>query len=205
MGPGITWYEILGVLPGASADRIKREYDAKASLLRPEQISGAPSSVITAISRAQDILDTAWEVLSDPVIREHYDEMVGLRRKGGGLPGPGSLPSDPGWTGSDFDSVPIPGHGVLDGLLMMASWLTRRPRQPKWIQVPDVRGLFYSVCLELVGRLNLQVTAVRLTKHPMPVDGLVIDQSPRPSAKVRQASELTVQVWHPPVRSPLVG
>jgi DnaJ-domain-containing protein 1 len=25
----ITWYEVLGVLPGAAADEIKREYDAR--------------------------------------------------------------------------------------------------------------------------------------------------------------------------------
>ena len=45
--------------------------------------------------------------------------------------------------------------------------------------VPDVRGLFYGVCLETVGKLGLRVTAIRLTEHPMPVDGLVVDQSPR--------------------------
>jgi len=44
--------------------------------------------------------------------------------------------------------------------------------------VPDVRGLFYSVCLETVGKLGLRVTAIRLTEHPMPVDGLVVDQPP---------------------------
>jgi hypothetical protein len=64
-----------------------------------------------------------------------------------------------------------------------------------------VRGLFYSVCLDLVGRLDLQVTAVRLTEHPMPVDGLVVGQSPMPPAKIRREGELTVQVWHPSARS----
>ncbi len=109
MGPGITWYEILGVLPGASAEKIEREYDARRSLLRPELISGAPSNVVTAITRAEGILDA--------------------------------------------------------------------------------------------GRLSLHVTAVRLTQRPMPVDGLVVDQSPRAPAKMRRGGELTVKVWHPPARS----
>jgi hypothetical protein len=63
--------------------------------------------------------------------------------------------------------------------------------------VPDVRGLFYTVCVEVAGRRDLRITAVRLTEHPMPVDGLVVDQSPLPPAKVRRAGALTVQVWHP--------
>jgi hypothetical protein len=61
------------------------------------------------------------------------------------------------------------------------------------------------VCLELVGRLDLQVTAVRLTPRPMPVDGLVVDQSPPPPAKIRREGELTVQVWHPSLPSASAG
>jgi hypothetical protein len=34
----------------------------------------------------------------------------------------------------------------------------------------------------------------------MAVDGLVVDQDPRPPAKARQGGTLTVQVWHPPAR-----
>jgi hypothetical protein len=51
--------------------------------------------------------------------------------------------------------------------MMLTDWLAPQPRLPGRIPVPDVRGLFYSVCLELVGRLDLQVIAVRLTQHPM--------------------------------------
>ncbi len=81
MGPGITWYDVLGALPGASAEEIQREYDSKARLLRPELIAGAPSTVVTAVSRAQGILDSAWRVVGDPVRRKGYDEAVGLRRR----------------------------------------------------------------------------------------------------------------------------
>jgi curved DNA-binding protein CbpA len=65
-GTGITWYDVLGVLPGASAEQVQQRYEAKASLLRPERLSGAPSPVVVAASRAQGILDGARRVLTDP-------------------------------------------------------------------------------------------------------------------------------------------
>jgi hypothetical protein len=200
-GRGITWYDILGVLPDASAEAIQREYEAKTSLLRPEMISGAPSTVVTAASRAQGVLDAAWRVLGDAANRERYDEAAGIRQIGTGLVQSDDLPSDPGWGSSDFD-LPVgqPGAELVGALMALSDWLAPHPRQPRRVPVPDVRGLFYAVCLDVAGRLDLHVTAVRLTEHPMPVDGLVVDQSPLPPAKVHRASTLTVQVWHPPNR-----
>ena len=110
MEPGITWYEVLGVLPGAAADRVRRRYEERAALLRGELIAGAP--------------------------------------------------------------------------------------------VPDVRGLFYDVCLKVTGRLGIRVVPMRLTPRPMPVDGLVVDQSPRAPGKVRRGEAVTVHVWHPPAAGP---
>ena len=92
MEQGVTWYEVLGVLPGAEPHRIKREYEARSGLLRPEMIAGAPSNVLTAVTRAQGLLDSAWRVLSDPERRRRYDEEAGLRRTGGGLDEPGPRP-----------------------------------------------------------------------------------------------------------------
>jgi len=198
MGPGVTWYEILGVLPGASAEKIRREYDAKRSLLRPELISGAPSNVLAAVTRAEGILDAARRVLGDPVRRERYDEAAGIRLGGGSLARPENVASDPGFRWSDF-GLAGPAEDLLGTALV--GLLAPSPGPPWRVAVPDVRGLFYQVCTRVVGPLNLQVIAVRLTEHPMPVDGLVVDQSPRSPAKVRRASGLTVQVWHPPARS----
>ena len=200
-GRGITWYDILGVLPSVSAGKIQREYDAKTSLLRPELISGAPSTVVKAASRAQGILDAAWRVLLDPVNRELYDEEIGFRRSGEGLAGQAGFPSEPGWGPADFSfAAGRSVAGLLGVLRALSDWLAPHPRPSRRVPVPDVRGLFYSVCLEVAGRLGLQVTAVRLTERPMPVDGLVVDQSPLPPAMVYRASALTVQVWHPPAR-----
>jgi PASTA domain len=64
--------------------------------------------------------------------------------------------------------------------------------------VPDVRGLFTGPCLRFIGDRGLHVEVVRLTQNPMPVEGLVVDQSPLPDRRVRRSSTMTVQVWHPP-------
>ncbi len=193
--PGITWYDVLGVLPGATARQVQDQYDAKVRLLRPELTAGAPSPVVAAASRAREILGAAKRVLTDPANRARYDETAGLRRRGGGLRPPGSFPSRPGVERPDIGDG---GVEVLGALLMLADWMTPAPRPPRRVAVPDVRGLFFSVCLQLTGKLGFRVILVRLTEHPRPVDGLVVDQSPRPAATARRGSELTVQVWHPP-------
>jgi DnaJ domain len=199
---GVTWYDVLGLLPGATAEQVQRQYDSKARLLRPELVAGAPSPVVTAASRAQEILDGARRVLADPVSRVRYDQAVGIRRSGGGLARRGGFPSQPGSELLDVEFIAGNlGSEALGALLALTNWLTPHPRQPGHGAVPDVRGLFYSVCLGITGKLGLRVTAVRLTEHPVPVDGLVVDQSPRSPVKIRQGRALTVQVWHPPVRS----
>jgi hypothetical protein len=201
VGSGITWYDVLGTLPGASAAEIRRDYDSKARLLRPELLTGAPSPVVAAASRAQGILDVAWRVLGEPAQRLRYDETIGIRSSGGGLTRQENIPSEPRLDSLDFGPFGRNATALLGGLLALTEWLTPPPHQPGRIVVPDVRGLFYSVCMTVAGRMGLRVTAVRLTEHPMPVDGLVVDQSPRPLTKTRRASALTVQVWHPPSRA----
>ena len=206
MERGITWYDILGVLPGASPDEIQQAYDDKAGLLRPELISGAPSNVVAAVSRSQRYLDEALRVLGDPVNRNRYDELAALYARGGGLAEPRDSPTEPGIRSSDFDFVAGgPGAEMLGAMMALTDWLAPHPGPARRLAVPDVRGLFYSVCLELTGRLDLRVIAVRLTPRPMPVDGLVVGQSPLPPAKIRREGELTVQVWHPSIQSAGAG
>src|SRR6202043_3142369 len=71
-----------------------------------------------------------------------------------------------------------PGAEMLGGLLALSDWLSPHPGPPGRVTVPDVRGLFFSACLDITGKVGLRVTTVRLTAHPMPVDGLVVGQSP---------------------------
>ena len=199
MQPVVTWYDVLDVMPGAATEEIQDKYDAKASLLRPELIAGAPSAVITAVSRAQQLLDTARRVLGDPATRARYDTVAGIRRSGGGLVPEESFPSEPGLGPEDFD-LPVGTRGaeLFGGLMALTDWLAPHPGPPRRVTVPDVRGLFYPVCLQIAGRVGLRIRSIQLTEHPMPVEGLVVGQSPRAATKARRVSELTVQVWHPP-------
>jgi curved DNA-binding protein CbpA len=200
-GYGITWYDVLGVLPGATFGQVKHQYDAKAKLLRPELVAGAPSPVVVAASRARKVLETAQRVLADPANRARYDETAGIRRRNGGLSVPQSIPSEPGAEQPDVDFIAgETGLEMLGGLLMLADWMAPRPRPSRRVAVPEVRGLFYSVCLGITGKLGFRLDTVRLTEHPMPVDGLVVGQSPGPAVQARRGSGLTVHVWHPPMR-----
>jgi hypothetical protein len=131
------------------------------------------------------VVEEAGGVLGDPVVRECYDEEIGFARPGEGLAPPGRGPSGPdvtlgkGWSTADEESL-----------------------EPYWdphgrVVVPDVTGLFYRACMEVACRLGLHVAPIRLTPHPMPVDGLVVGQTPVPGEPVRRGSTLTGQVWHP--------
>ena len=197
---GVTWYDVLGLLPGATTVQVQGQYEAKARLLRPEFLAGAPSPVVTAASRAQKILDAARRVLADPANRARYDEAVGVLRSGGGLNPGGGFSSQPEFPDVSF-IIGNEGSEALGALLELTDWLTPHSQQLNTIAVPDVRGLFFSACLGISGRLGLRITSVRLTEHPMPVEGLVVDQSPRPLARKRRGSVLTAYVWHPSARS----
>ena len=197
--PGITWYDVLGAVPDAPTRTIKRKYQDKAALLRPELISGARPNVLATVTRAQHLLDTAWGVLGDPDRRTRYDEAVGLRRSGGGLGQPGTGIESAGMAEADPGTAGELADGLLGGLLeLLPEELAPRRRRNRPGAVPDVRGLFYPVCLEVATRQGLHARVVRLTERPMPVDGLVVDQDPRPPSRVRRGDQLTVWLWHPP-------
>lgn len=204
-GTVITWYDVLGLLPGASAEQVKHQHDAKLSLLRPALLTGAPSPVVMAATRAREILDAAQRVLADPDSRARYDAATGIRGDGGGLVRRGGFPSEPGSRSNDGLLAGNPGAEMLGAMLALSDFLAPHPGPPRRVTVPDVRGLFFSVCLGIAGKLGLRVTTVRLTAHPMPVDGLVVAQSPQRATRARRGSALTVQVWHPPTRSVVPG
>jgi hypothetical protein len=202
MAGELTWYEVLDVLPGCSADEVRRAFGAKESILGPNRISGAPSKVVTAAGRARTAIETARDVLTDSARRQRYDEEVGILRAGGGLSRPEPVPSQGGWASSTdyYNRGAMLGGAVLEALGAVADWLAPRPAAPRRIVVPDVRGLFAGPCRRLLTSNGLRMEVVRLTGDPMPVEGLVVDQSPSPGAKIRRSRTLTVQVWHPPRR-----
>jgi uncharacterized RDD family membrane protein YckC len=78
-----THYELLGVASDASKDDIRAAYQDKLADVREhrahEEESKRPSeSVIQAARDEEGRLRAAWQVLSDPVQRQRYDDVVGL-------------------------------------------------------------------------------------------------------------------------------
>lgn len=183
----ITWYDVLGVLPDATPDDIREAWQARKAALRAGALAGASPEVQAAADRARQAVLAAWRVLADPAARESYDEEAGLARPGEGLAPPWRGPSGPdvglgeGWSTADEEALEPP-----------------HPRRASRVVVPDVRGLFYRACTDVADRVGLRVAPIRLTPHPMPVEGLVVGQAPAPGERVRHDSTLTVRLWHPP-------
>ena len=182
----VTWYDVLGVVPGATPDDVGKAWQARRTALQPGNFAGAPPDVVSAADRTLQTVDEAWRVLADPATRESYDVEIGITRPGEGL-GPDSLkPAEPGvslskgWSQADEEA------------------LEAYPTPSSHVVVPDVGGLFYHVCLDVADRVGLHLDPVRLTAHPMAVEGLVVGQKPAPGKHVHRDSKLTVQVWHPP-------
>jgi len=194
---GITWYDVLGVSAGADADTIRDAYAERLSQLRPALLSGAPSPVVSAANRARAAAHAAWLVLSDPERRQRYDKEAGVQR-GGGLRGSAAFGGSPG----ALLSGPAPGYELREAgaaLEALEAWTAPLPAAPpRRVVVPDVRGLFFRPCRDLVTMAGLRLAVVRLTPDPLPVEGLVADQSPDPGSRVRRQAVLTVLVWHPP-------
>jgi len=182
----ITWYDVLGVLPDASPDDIRIAWQKRQAALQAGTLEGASPEVLAAVDRARQAVQEAWRVLAEPAARESYDEEAGFVRPREGLTAPGRGPMGPdvglgpGWSTADEEALePYPGrHGR--------------------VVVPDVRGLFYRACTEVAGRVRLRIAPIRLTPHPMPVEGLVVGQVPAPGERVHHDSTLTVRLWHPP-------
>jgi hypothetical protein len=183
---GITWYDVLGVLPDAPPEDIRAAWQERRAALQPAALAGAPPDVLPAADRARRAVDEAGAVLADPAARASYDQQIGFARPGEGLVSPGRGPSGPdvslgqGWSTAEEES------------------LEPYSDPPSRVVAPDVTGLFYGACMEVAGRLGLHVDPVRLTPHPMPVDGLVVGQRPAPGERMHRNRTLTVQVWHPP-------
>src|SRR5262249_50257499 len=77
MADVVTWYDVLGIAPGASSETIRRAYVERTKKLEHAQIGHPPPLVIDAIDRGHKALKAAWLVLGDPARRECYDEETG--------------------------------------------------------------------------------------------------------------------------------
>ena len=198
----ITWYDILGVSAGASSDTLHYAYAERMQQLRPELVSGAASPVVSAAGRAREAVEAAWLVLGDPERRRWYDKEIGLHRTRG-LRGSSGFGEGPAQYGQDPYDLMLAADGLADGeswnaFTALLSWMGPKPAQRRRRHVvPDLRGLFYRPAQAVVTMAGLRLAVVRLTPDPMPVEGLVVGQSPAAGAAVRGLSTLTVQLWHP--------
>jgi hypothetical protein len=181
----ITWYDVLGVLPDASAGDIRDAWQARTAALEPGMLAGAAPEVLAAADRARQAVADAGRVLGDPTARESYDERIRFARPGEGLEAPGRGP-----TGPDVALGPNWSEANEEALVAYGD-------PPSHLAAPDVTGLFYQACMDVAGRSGLHVEPVRLTPHPMPVEGLVVGQTPDPGERVHRNGTLTVRVWHP--------
>jgi len=198
----ITWYDILGVSAGASSDTLRYAYSERVEQLRPELVSGAAAPVVSAAGRAREAVEVAWLVLGDPDRRQRYDKEIGLHGRRG-LRGSSGFGEGPAQYGQDpYDLMRaadgLADHESWDAFAALLSWMgpARAQRRRRRV-VPDLRGLFYRPAQAVVTMAGLRLAVVRLTPDPMPVEGLVVGQSPAAGAAVRGLSTLTVQLWHP--------
>ena len=95
MASVLTWYDVLGVLPGASPGEVHSAYQARTRLLDPQMLSGAPSKVLKAADVARAAVDGAWRILRDAAARRRYDEEIAAQGSGEGLDKPAPVPSEP--------------------------------------------------------------------------------------------------------------
>jgi hypothetical protein len=203
MADRITWYDILGILPGAASDTVLRAYRDKTRALERSQVAGVPAAVSQAATRGRMALDAAWLILGNPAEREQYDEQIGVARKGTGLvrAGPTLSRRRAVLAGRKAAIVARGRPDPLEALGALADWLApgrKPPRRSRFVTVPDVRGLFFGPCQDVLAKVGFRISTVLMTDQPMPVEGLVVDLSPAPGQTVRRSSPVTVQVWHPP-------
>ena len=71
------YYSILGVSIDADREEIRSAYRQRVKAVHPDINNGDPGSV----ERMKAVV-LAWEVLSDPIKREDYDRIHGIRRDG---------------------------------------------------------------------------------------------------------------------------
>jgi len=189
----MTHCDILGISASASPEEARAAYDMKVKTLERYFLPAGNPKVVRAAKRALAALNGALSVAGDPIRRVRYDNETGIRHGVTGQAEPESAASQSGLDLPDTSGVFETGafeyvdpNVVLMGLAALADWLTPRPRRSQRVVVPDVRGMFGRQCRRAAAKTGLRIKVVQLTEHPMPIEGLVVDQSPQPGTKVRR-------------------
>jgi hypothetical protein len=191
----MNYYDVLGVASGAPVDEVLDSYQAKVAVLDPSVVAGAPPAVIAVIDRARKAVEVARQTLTDPVKRQQYDIGIGIVRPGSGLV-TNEMPTDPSYAMGGFLGIGDP--DIYEEILTeIGDWLAPQPPHPHHVTVPDARGLFLNSARRMMDLAGLGCHFTQLTKEPLAVEGLVVDQTPRPGERVHPTTGVIVQVWHP--------
>jgi curved DNA-binding protein CbpA len=144
----LTWYDVLGVLPGATPGEVRSACQARARLLAPHMLAGAPATVLKAADAAKAAVGEAWRVLGDPAARPLYDSQIGARGNGEGLDRPEPVPSGPGGElyGRDINADMV--------TAALADLMTSHPAPARRVIVPDLHGLLAGSCLRVAATLG---------------------------------------------------
>ena len=76
-------YEVLGVLPTATANQLRKAYHARALQLHPDKRSAGAGATGASASDAFIQVQTAYGVLKNPQTRRAYDASLGVGGSGG--------------------------------------------------------------------------------------------------------------------------
>jgi hypothetical protein len=72
----LTYYDVLGVDPGADLDAIRQAWRVKVRLLHPDRHRGSPDEVQAEAATETVRVNRAWETLRDPDRRRSYDQTL---------------------------------------------------------------------------------------------------------------------------------
>jgi hypothetical protein len=76
----LTYYDVLGVEPGADLDAIRQAWRRKVRLLHPDRHLGSPDQVQADAAAETLRVNRAWETLRDPEARRRYDQTISATR-----------------------------------------------------------------------------------------------------------------------------
>ena len=95
----MTYYEVLGVDPTASAAEISARYRIRSRLRHPDRHSGESPEVIAEANRQMGALNEAYCCLTNPAKRAAYDQVLVTTSASATPPGGAGIPFSPsGWS-----------------------------------------------------------------------------------------------------------
>jgi PASTA domain len=178
----VTWYDVLGVTCGASAVTLRRAHDERLQLLRAYFAASARTASVPVPATPTVATHTIATPTAATPLTDASSLVIGAASRA-------AAAVEAAWLVLG-DSEQRRRYDARLGLQ-----LTVPPGRR--LTVPDVRGLFYRSSQAVAAMAGLRLTVIRLTADPLPVEGLVVGQSPDPGETVKHRSRLTIQVWHP--------